>query len=157
MPSELTYELLSVVGSAASVISLALTFAIFIGVKKIRQFYIFSARVPELNDQLSKIISQISEHLNSFSGSTTKTHELLAQADVSLRALRSKIKNSDLKRSINHALKGIKAFDPPPVLWMRKSSSTTTEQKTRLENIYLVVYKINTQSVEDVKQSHWEK
>ena len=152
------YILLGHLGSASSLISLALTLAIFFSVGKLKAFYIYTARVPELNEKLGEIVTEISDHLNTFQGNTTKTHEILARAEVNLKSILSKITNGEVKTSIRAVISEIDMCDPKESFFGKwKAERSDEEQKSALERIYVGLYKINIECIEDYDQSRWEK
>ena len=53
-------------GNTASIVSLIISGFVFYGVRKIRQNFLFNARVPELTEKLNKQASRISSLLNDF-------------------------------------------------------------------------------------------
>lgn len=77
-------------GTISSIASLALTILVYIGVNRIKKFYIFTARMPAIKERLQQIASDISAHPNIFEGYSTKTFTILADAEIALRSLRNK-------------------------------------------------------------------
>ena len=150
-------ETLNIAGSTASLFSLLLTALIYIGIRKIRRFYIYIARVPELNEKLENSATEMSEHLDQFKGNSTKTHEILMKAEVSLKSLSLKINNNEIKSKIKDTLDEISSLEFKKGFFGKKEKNLSTEdQKKALESIYLGLRKITFQCRENYEQSRWE-
>ena len=154
---ELLREYIDFVGSISSVVGLIVTVVIYLSIAKIRRFYIYTARAPVLIEKLEDVASQISEHLNSYEGSTTKTYEILAHAEVTLKSLRRTIKgptNTQIKNVVNkiQTTCGKRGF-----LYFFSKKEDMENQKSGLEDIYVSVYKIVIECKEDYEASRWER
>ena len=132
-------------GSIASIVSLFLTIFIFFGIRKIKRFYIFTGRVPEVVESLDKIASNISKHLNDYEESQPLIRLELAKAEVSLKSLRKKIGKREHRKPINTLIKTINKYKP------------NSENQEDLRDIYLDLYKIVSQIEELQKDQKWEK
>jgi hypothetical protein len=78
----------------ASVVSLALTLLVYFNVRKLRRAYLFTARVPELTEELSGKASEIARLHRTSAESKSQIQVLLAESDVLLRSLKSKVSGS---------------------------------------------------------------
>ena len=101
---------LSDIGNAASIIALLLTFMIFINLKNIKRFYIFTARVPELLEKLGKCAGKISSYQKDFSNSSREVDLKLGEAEIVLKSLKSKVIRPT-KSSVKRVLKVVKNYD----------------------------------------------
>jgi predicted PurR-regulated permease PerM len=97
------------IGSVASILGLVLTILIFLSLRKIRRFYVFTARVPELLDKLTKHAGKISEYQKEFSNSQQEIELELSKAEVVLKSLKKKV-SRQTKSSINNVLKTVKTY-----------------------------------------------
>ena len=132
-------------GSIASIVSLLLTIIIFIAIRKIKSYYIFTGRVPELVKSLNKIASEINNCLNDFKGAIHKISMELANAEVTLKTLRNKINNRSLKKSISKLIKQIKGY------------KTINDGEKKLRDIYIKLRKIIREIKELQKDQKWER
>ena len=87
----LNEDYFSAAGVLSSIAGFLLSVFVLLAVRKIKKFYIFTARVPLVNEKLVDIASSISDHLNSFDGYTTKTFKILADAEINLKSLSRKV------------------------------------------------------------------
>lgn len=150
--------------NATSVISFILTIAVFVGVRRIRKFYIFTARVPDLNGRLSDLASKISSQLNSGSTDSTAITEILADVEVTLKSLIRKVGNP-LKSSANKIIKEIRSLDHGDS-FIRKliqsirdseDSGVITDRETKIRNIYIALYKLSAECKEIYEDARWEQ
>jgi len=79
--------------SVASILSLAISVAVLIDVRKIRSFYVFTARVPQLLDRLRDNSSSLSNQLNDFERFRAQIPLLLADTEVALASLSKKVRS----------------------------------------------------------------
>jgi hypothetical protein len=90
-------------GDIASIVSLALTLLVYFNVRKLRRAYLFTARVPELIEELSAKASDLLRLHGSGSQSKSQIQVVMAEADVLLRSLKSKVGGSS-RSAVNAAL-----------------------------------------------------
>lgn len=155
---------LAIFGSISSILSLALTFAIFLGIRKIKRFYIFTARVPDLNERLIKIASNISSALTSGSFDTTTLTEILADAEVTLKSLTRKVKNP-LRSDANKIIKEIRNlercngfFCKLLGFWGSKNAPDDEDSyENQIRKIYLDLYRLNAECREVYEDARWEQ
>ena len=87
----------------ASVVSLALTLLVYFNVRKLRRAYLFTARVPELVDELSAKASELLTLHGIGAQSKSQIQVVMAEADVLLRSLKAKVDGSS-RSAVNAAL-----------------------------------------------------
>lgn len=139
-------EIFEATGNIASILSLIISFLVWLGVKKIREFYIFNARFPDLTMKLSNLASNLSDGLNIYDGVTTKLKKILVDIEIILKSLR-KHAIGDVKNSINSLIKIIQKTD----------SNNENAPKELLENIHLMTYKVIKQCEELYEESRWKR
>lgn len=154
---------ITAIACASSIASLLLTFVVFLGVRKIRKFYIFTARVPELNQRLSDIASKISSQLNGNSLESTVVTETMADAEVTLKSLSRKVGNP-LKPQAKKIIKEIRLLDKREgilaVLFSSRDNgqqNTANSREERLRRIYIALYKLNAECKEIYEDARWEQ
>lgn len=84
------FRLLGVVADLSSLIALATTAAVWWNVRRIREFYRFRARIPEVVEQLNKSASNVSRYLSDFDASEQSIELEFAEATVFVRSLAKK-------------------------------------------------------------------
>lgn len=87
----------------ASIASLALTVLVYFNVRKLRRAYLFTARVPELIDELRAKASELLNLHGSGAQSKSQVQVVMAEADVLLRSLKSKVGGGS-RSAVNTAL-----------------------------------------------------
>ncbi|MCI5137368.1 MAG: hypothetical protein D3922_02885 [Candidatus Electrothrix sp. AR1] len=157
-------DFITALGSVSSIAGLVLSVFVLFAIGKIRKFYIFTARVPQDNEKLAEIASSISSHLNSFEGYSTKTYEILANAEITLKSLGRKV-DGPLKKQVNKLIKDInlinkkrhplirRAFD----IVMLENLQPDQTEKDFLEEIYLSLYKITKECSARYEDARWER
>lgn len=131
-------------GSIASIISLILTIIIYFGIRKIKRFYIFTGRVPEVVGNLNKIASNISEHLNDYEDFIPQIGLDLADAEVALKTLNRKVGKREHRKPINTLIKTINKYEPNP------------DGEEELRKIHIGLHKIVAEVQELRKDQRWE-
>ena len=162
--SFLKSDFVSTVGALSSFAGFILSAFVFLTVRKIKKFYIFTARVPQVNEKLVEIASSISDHLNTFDGYTTKTYEILANAEINLKSLSRKI-DGPLKKEVDKLVKSIcsinKRHHPifQSIINLIASSSTNNgiSEKESLEMIYVSLYKVTNECNARYEDARWER
>jgi hypothetical protein len=81
-------------GDIASLASLGLTLLVYFNVRKLRRAYLFTARVPELTDELSGKASELARLHVTNAESKSQIQVLMAESDVLLRSLKLKVSGS---------------------------------------------------------------
>jgi hypothetical protein len=108
------------VGSAASIVSFAITLYLLYAVRKIKSFYVFKARVPELTEQLKEHASKLADLHRDFKESREQVLLEIGKAGVTLKSLKKKV-GRPTKKSISVVIKLIDDYNPhnqtPSYLW----------------------------------------
>jgi hypothetical protein len=137
-------EAFSIFGTVASMISLVLTVWVLINVGKIKSYYMFAARVPDLNKQLKQHASEISAYLNDFEGFLPQIQLELAQTEIVLRSLKNKLDRQP-KKSATQLLKVLRHYD------------LNSGDKDGLYSIYVDMRKLESE-IEDLQEDlKWER
>lgn len=139
-------EIFEQIGTLSSILSFVITIFVWMSVKKIKDFYLFTARFPDLTTRLSELASGLSDGLNAYEGITTKIKKILIDIEVILKSLRKK-SNGDVKKSINLLIKEIQ----------KVSSNAENIPKEMLENIHISTYKVIKQCEDLYEESRWER
>jgi hypothetical protein len=103
----------------ASIASLGLTLLVYFNVRKLRRAYLFTARVPELTEELSGKASEISRLHRTSAESKSQIQVLMAESDVLLRSLKSKVSgNSRMAvRAVLLAIAEYQMNDSAEIVW----------------------------------------
>ena len=152
----LNEDYFSAVGVLSSIAGFLLSVFVLLAVRKIKKFYIFTARVPLVNEKLVDIASSISDHLNSFDGYTTKTFKILADAEINLKSLSRKV-DGPLRKQVKNLVNEISSINASrhPViqsiidLLTFSNSQNGESEKEFLERIYVSLYKITKECREN--------
>ena len=101
----------------ASIVSLGLTLLVYFNVRKLRRAYLFTARVPELIEELSAKASSLA----SLHGAQSKSQiqVLMAESDVLLRSLKSKV-GGNSRAAVNAVLVATAEYqlnDSSDIVW----------------------------------------
>ena len=157
-----TNDIFITISSLASIFSLIITILVYKNLGKIRKQYMFTARIPEINQKLSETVLSISEQLNIFDGFTTTIYKLLAEAEINLKSMSRKSSGS-LKKETDFLISDIKNIvkrrsflDKVTFDVFRKSINDKYSQKKILQGIYVVLYKVVSECNENIKDSKWD-
>jgi hypothetical protein len=131
------------IANAASIAGFLLTVWVFWDVRNLRNFYLFKARVPELQERLSTLASSISSSLSSGDVATVALDEVLAELEILMRSLRQKTQ-SHSKSAAKRILKMLKAYP----------SNRSAEQ---LRVIYLEIRKLDQEITLVQQDAAWER
>lgn len=151
-------------GTLSSVISLVLTIFVFFNIRNIRSFYVFTARVPQLSEDIAAKSSLLNDQLNTFEGMTVKLRTLLAEVEVLLVSL-SKNVDGSLKKQVLMLLKKVEAMDVSrKSVFTRLLSSyfddkakDINSQKQILEDIHVSLHKISAACRAKYEDARWER
>lgn len=75
-------------GSIASITGLVITVVVFFNIRKIKEFYIFKGRVPELLVRLAKHASNLSAFHKEFEDSLQQIEEEVGLSEITLKSLK---------------------------------------------------------------------
>lgn len=151
------------IGIISSIASLIVSFFVFLGVKKLKKYYLFKARSPVLASKLSEVASSLSDQLNYFSGMTIELSKSLSKAEAHLESLEKKV-DSDLKRSIKSVLCKIRSVNHANNSFLNKFKSILNpnqkdrdeELKNNIHNIYIELYKLNVRVKNLLEDHRWK-
>jgi hypothetical protein len=129
-------QILAVVGSIASLISLAVSTYVAWSLRKIKNTYIFRIKAPEFIRALTKHASALSAYGNDFENSKQEVGVELARLDVKLRSMQGRMRGES-KKSVKQLRSLIEAYNSDP----------DDKEKFRL------VYRGTQRVVEEVKES----
>jgi len=147
-----------------TILSFFMTLYVMFAVKKIRRFYIFNARVPEIIKRLTDITSKISIQLNSFDGIDRALNEILVNAEVELSSLSRKVDGS-LKKQASLLAKEIRILSGRnnwkdriqiPSLSNNDNKAIRTPEES-VQNIYLSLYKLIAECKTRHEDARWEQ
>ena len=105
LSAQVTKITFSDIGNAASLLSLAITIYLFYAVRRIKSFYVFKARVPELTEQLGTHGSKLALLHGDFKDSRELILLELGRTEVKLKSLRRKKIGRPTKKSVNEVLR----------------------------------------------------
>lgn len=113
LKSLLSGELLAIIASWASIISLLLTIYVALSIRKIRNTYIFRIRAPQFVRTLRKQASTLIDYANDFESFKQETGDELARVDVKLRAMQGRLRG-DLRKAVKELRARIKDYEKEP-------------------------------------------
>jgi len=125
-----------------SVIGFCFTIYVLLTIRKIKNFYVFKARVPDLLKKVSKHASQLSQFHNNFEDSKPLILLEIGQVEVILKSLNKKV-NRQVKSSIKEVNKHISGYK-------------IYRDKSRLWDIYVSLQKVNQEVVNLQEDRNWE-
>lgn len=102
-------NLMNLIGSAASVIGVLLTFYVMLSLRKIRNEYIFKGRIPKLRKNLQGHTSKLSQMLKNYNESIYEIEHEIALALVDIKSINSKVGGS-VKKSTKSLIKDINNY-----------------------------------------------
>jgi len=134
------------VGTIASILGFLLTVFVFILIRRIKSFYIFKIRVPDLSKRLKDISSNIASYLNDYESSVNSIDEEVAKCEVVLKSLKGKLSGS-IKKPIKSLIKTIGNYQ----------NSTDYKTKDNIWDIYIKILKISEEIKEVQEDQKWER
>lgn len=106
-------DLLAIIASWASIISLFLTIYVAISVRKIRNNYIFRIRAPQFVKALDKQASALIKYANDFESFKDEISDELARVDVKLKNMQSRMRG-DTRKAVKELRARIKDCEQEP-------------------------------------------
>jgi hypothetical protein len=135
---------LSDIGSIASIIGLIFTILVLIDVRRLKSYYLFTARMPELARKLREHTLNIAEYLSDFEKSIQDISVELARLEVVLNSLSRKLDRTS-SETVVQLLKYLKNYD------------VERAGKTGLRKIHVYVNKI-LDEIEDLQEDlKWKR
>lgn len=112
-------------GSISSIVGLVVTIFLLLEAKKIRNSFLRRARLPEVNRELAKASSQLSENLKKWENDKTPSLETFSTINALLENIKPKLPPEE-KRKVEHYLIRLH----PTKYWLLKDSlSVLTEDQ----------------------------
>lgn len=96
MPEWLTD--LNKIGSISSILGLVVTFFLFIEARKIRNSFLRRARLPEINRELAKVTSNVSDQLKKWDADKTPALEAFANVKALLENIKQKLPSEEKRK-----------------------------------------------------------
>lgn len=109
LPTWIKNITLSDIANVSELIGLTMTFYVFYTIRKIKNYYVFKARVPELTQELSGHASKLSEFHNEYKDSQQLIILELGRAEVTLKSLKGKV-GRPTKKSISGVMNLIEEY-----------------------------------------------
>jgi len=113
---------LSDIAGVCSIASLALTFIVYLSLRRLLSQFLFSARVPEHISQLNEHARRLSELLHSFPETWEDIRERLATCEAVLASLKRKLRG-EIRKPLANLLSTVSE--------LRRSSKPRTEDPVR--------------------------
>lgn len=126
-------------GSWASIFGLLITVITFLMLFGIKKKFLFRSSVDDHLAKISKISSDISSLLQSFSKNQEDIEELFALAEVELRAMQRGA-NGDLVADIKKSRKLIRRYTSKIHFWVNRDENSAREIKTGLSVVSAELY-----------------
>lgn len=123
MPDWLTD--LNKIGSISSVIGLVVTVFLFLEARKIRDSFLRKARLPEVNRDLAKSTSQLSDRLKEWDDDKTPSIEIFSRVRALLENIKAKLPPEEKKKVNDYLLK----LHPKKYYFINGSLSELTEDE----------------------------
>lgn len=150
--------------TVVSILSFFMTLYVMFAINKIRKFYIFTARIPEIIERLTVITSKISTQLNSFNGIDRTLKEILVNAEVELLSLTRKVDGS-LKKQAGSLVTEIRILSGRNnwkdhiqlFLQFNNNHNATVSQEESIQNLYLLLYKLTEECKSRYEDAKWEQ
>lgn len=134
---------ITALANVITIIGIFVTVSVFLDVRRIKKFYIFTGRITDLSKSLKQHSSKISEYLNDFDGFLPQILEELTRAEVVVKSLERKT-NGQLKQSVGKLHKSILSY------------SSQQQNQDGLRSIYLAMIKIQDEIADYRKDQEWE-
>lgn len=137
-------------GSISSILGLVVTIFLFIEARKIRNSFLRRARLPEVNKELAKITSQISDHLKKWESDKKPALETFSNVKALLENIRPKLPSEE-KRKVEGYLSRLQ---PKKYLIIRSSISELKEDDAW--ELYTELSGLITSLQQLAKDSKWD-
>jgi hypothetical protein len=126
-----------------SIIGFFISVYVYFDLKRLKKFYLFKGRSPDLCKQLSNHSSKINDYLGDFNNNIPNIDKELALAVITLKSIKRKT-SGFIKQSIS--------------LLQKKINSYKSKEKSEsvLREIYIDMIQINEQIRDLMKDQNWE-
>lgn len=148
MPEWLTD--LNKLGSLSSILGLIVTLFLLYEARKIRNSFLRRARLPEVNRELSKSTSQLSEKLKSWSSDKNPSLETFSTIKALLENIREKLPSEE-KRKVDEYLSSLH-----PKKWWFINSPLSELTEDEAWNRYTALSGLVTSLQQLAKDSKWD-
>lgn len=148
MPEWLTD--LNKIGSISSILGLVVTVFLFIEARKIRNSFLRRARLPEINKELAKLTSNVSDQLKKWGGDKTPALEAFSNVKALLENIKPKLPPEE-KRKVGDY---INRLQPKKYLVIKTSLSELSEDSAW--ELYTELSGLVTSLQQLAKDSKWD-
>lgn len=148
MPEWLTD--LNKIGSISSILGLIVTVFLFIEARKIRNSFLRRARLPEINKELAKLTSNVSDQLKKWGGDKTPALEAFSNVKALLENIKPKLPPEE-KRKVGDY---INRLQPKKYLVIKTSLSELSEDSAW--ELYTELSGLVTSLQQLAKDSKWD-
>lgn len=148
MPEWLTD--LNKIGSISSILGLVITIFLFIEARKIRNSFLRRARLPEINKELAKVTSNVSEQLKNWDAEKTPALEAFSNVKALLENIKPKLPSEE-KRKVGDYLNRLQ---PKKYLFIKTSISELSEDAAW--ELYTELSGLVTSLQQLAKDSKWD-
>lgn len=148
MPEWLTD--LNKIGSISSILGLVVTVFLFIEARKIRNSFLRRARLPEINKELAKLTSNVSDQLKKWGGDKTPALEAFSKVKALLENIKPKLPPEE-KRKVGDY---INRLQPKKYLVIKTSLSELSEDSAW--ELYTELSGLVTSLQQLAKDSKWD-
>jgi hypothetical protein len=131
-------------GSIASIIGVLLTIWVALAVRRIRSFYLFTARVPGLSRRLKQHASSLATYMNDPKSFADPIREEMVAAEVTVHSLERKL-SGHVKKTAKDLLLNI-----------RRANGTELDASV-VRGVYLLMIRVNEQLKDIQSDLKWEK
>lgn len=148
MPEWLTD--LNKIGSISSILGLVVTAFLFIEARKIKNSFLRRARLPEINKELNKVTSNVSNHLKNWDADKTPALEAFSNVKALLENIKPKLPAEE-KRKVGAYLERLQ---PKKYLIIKTSISELNEEAAW--ELYTELSGLVTSLQQLAKDSKWD-
>lgn len=148
MPEWLTD--LNKIGSISSILGLVVTIFLFIEARKIRNSFLRRARLPEINKELVKVTSNVSEQLKNWDAEKTPALDAFSNVKALLENIKPKLPSEE-KRKVGDYLNRLQ---PKKYLFIKTSISELSEDAAW--ELYTELSGLVTSLQQLAKDSKWD-
>lgn len=148
MPEWLTD--LNKIGSISSILGLVVTVFLFIEARKIRNSFLRRARLPEINKELAKLTSNVSDQLKKWGGDKTPALEAFSNVKALLENIKPKLPPEEKKKVGDY----INRLQPKKYLVIKTSLSELSEDSAW--ELYTELSGLVTSLQQLAKDSKWD-
>lgn len=134
LPTWINTSNFSLFADILSVVGVITTISVYLSVRKIKKFYVFRARIPELLNKLSTHSGEISKLNKNYLQSLPKISLEIGRLEITLKSIKKKV-SKEIKPSVSESYLAIKAYRSTPnsdLLWQVYISLQRLQQEIEL-------------------------